>query len=194
MILFCVTAAKFVKAASEHKFKSARIFNETLVAAEMTKCNVELDSPIAIGAAVLDISKDIMYKLAYEKFPKYEEMFDCKINIVGGDTDSFFLEVVGVDMLWGLYPEMLEDALFDTSNHAEHHQLFTEAHKAELGLIKDEFKGIPYEEFVLLRPKSYSMKSFEQPNEDKRRSKGVKKSNVKSFTHMDYRKVFFYRD
>ena len=35
------------------------------------------------------------------------------------------------------------------------------------------------------------MKSSEQPKEVKRRSKGVKKSNVKSFTHMDYRKVFF---
>ena len=74
------------------------------------------------------MSEDLMYKLAYEKFPKYEKLFDCKINIVGGDTDSFFLEVVGVDMLWGLYPERLEDALLDTSNYPEHHQLFSEAH------------------------------------------------------------------
>ena len=49
----------------------------------MTKANVELSSPLAIGAAVLDISKTIMYKIVYEDFPRYEKQFDCKIRIVG---------------------------------------------------------------------------------------------------------------
>jgi hypothetical protein len=190
-IILCNTAAKLVKATSEHKFKSARIFNDKLVAAELTKINIELDSPIAIGAAVLDISKDIMYKVAYEDFPKYEQMFECKINIVGGDTDSFFLEVVGVDMIWVLYRQMMEDGLLDTSNYPPLHQMYSEAHKAELGCIKDEFAGHPYSEFILLRPKSYSMKALDQENEDKRKSKGVATRKVKGFTHDDNRKVFY---
>ena len=190
-IVLCNSLGKFVRATSEHRFKSARIFKETLVAAELTKVNVELDSPIAIGAAVLDISKDIMYRLAYDEFPKYEQMFDCKINIVGGDTDSFFLEVIGIDMIWVLYRQMMEDGLLDTSNYPELHQMYSDAHKAELGCIKDEFKGHPFSEFVLLRPKSYSMKALDMVGEDKRKSKGVSRRKVKGFTHEDYQRVFY---
>src|SRR5438477_2138183 len=190
-IILCNSVAKFVNATSEHKFKSARIFKDTLVAAELTKVNNELDSPIAIGAAVLDISEDIMYRLAYDEFPKYEQLFDCKINIVGGNTDSFFLEVIGVDMIWVLYRQMMEDGLLDTSNYPTLHQMYSDAHKAELGCIKDEFKGHPYSEFVLLRPKSYSMKAMDIPKEDKRKSKGVARRKVKGFTHDDYRRVFY---
>ena len=73
---------------------------------------------------------------------------------------------------------MMEDGLLDTSNYQVRHQMFSDAHKAELGCIKDEFKGHPYTEFVFLRPKSYSMKALDVPNEDKRKSKGVARRKV----------------
>ena len=62
-IVLCNSHDKMVKATSLHRFNTARVFTEDLVAAVLTKVNIELDAPVAIGAAVLDISKVIMYKL-----------------------------------------------------------------------------------------------------------------------------------
>jgi hypothetical protein len=157
----------------------------------MMKCNVELDAPIAIGASVLDISKYIMYKLAYVQLPKYEAMFGCKITIVGGDTDSFFMEVKGVDMISVLYPQMAADGLLDTSNYPKSHPMFSNLHKAQLNCIKDEFSGEPYAEFILLRPKAYSMlPNGGEMQSSKRKCKGVAKRKVKTFTHEDYKRTF----
>ena len=52
-IILCNSHHQFIKAASNHKFKSAIAFSGKLVAAELTKANIVLDSPIAIGAAIL---------------------------------------------------------------------------------------------------------------------------------------------
>ena len=77
-VILCNTPQKFIKATSNQKFKSAIVFCDNLIAAELTKVNITLDAPIAIGAAVLDISKTIMYAIAYHDFPKYEKQFQCK--------------------------------------------------------------------------------------------------------------------
>jgi len=188
-ITLCNSHHKMINVASNHRFMHARVFSPTLSAACLTKHNVELDAPIAIGVSVLDISKYIMYKLAYEKLAHYESAFDCKINIVGGDTDSFFIEVIGADLIGVLYPQMAVDGLLDTSNYPNTHALFSNAHKAELDCIKDEFCGVPYSEFVLLRPKSYSMLSCSD-NTSKRKCKGIVKRKVQAFSHNDYKKTW----
>ena len=190
-IVLCNSHNKMIKAASKHCFKHARIFNTNLAAACMTKCNVELDAPIAIGASVLDISKYIMYKLAYVQLPQYKQKFGCKINIVGGDTDSFFIEVKGVDMMSVLYPQMAMDGLLDTSNYPQFHPLFSNAHKAQLDCIKDEFAGSAYSEFILLRPKAYSMLPYgTATTASKRKCKGVARRKVKQFSHADFKQTF----
>ena len=86
---------------------------------------------------------------------------------------------------------MLEDGLLDTSNYNQYHQLYTDTHNAELGCIKDEFAGKVYSEFVLLRPKSYSMKpAAEAELGTKKRCKGIPRRKVAGFTHADYRGVY----
>ena len=50
---------------------------------------------------------------------KYEQQFQCRIKIVGGDTDSLFFEVKGVDLHSVLYPQMQKDGLLDTSNYED---------------------------------------------------------------------------
>ena len=92
----CKSHHQLLKAASNNIFKLTIAFNDKLVAAELTKANATLDAAIAIGAAVLDISKTIMYSLVYDEFPKYEKLFYCNLTTVGGDTDSLFFEVQGV--------------------------------------------------------------------------------------------------
>src|SRR5271163_3390731 len=132
-----------------------------------------------------------MYKIVYDNFPKYECKYNCELNIVGGDTDSLFFECVGIDLIGKLYPKMFEDGLLDVSNYDEKHPLFSKKYKAQLGCIKDEFSGKACKEFVLLRPKSYSMITVNSKELDKKKSKGVPKRKIKSFTHDDFRNVFF---
>ena len=187
----CNSPKSLLKATSQHRFMKVIEFNESLVAAQLTKANVELSSPLAIGAAVLDISKIIMYKIVYDDFPKYERQFNCNISVVGGDTDSLFFEARGVDMIGTLFPQMQQDGLLDTSNYAKNHSMFSESHKAQLGCIKDEFCGHACREFILLRPKSYSMKMNDANEFDKKKSKGVPRRKIKLFKHEDFCNVFF---
>ena len=191
-IQLCNSNQKMVKAASCPRFRDAKIFNNDLAAAIMSKINIELDTPIAIGATVLELSKLIMYRLAYEQLPKYEHQFNCKIDIVGGDTDSFFLEVGGADLLNPIYPAMLADGLLDTSNYPRDHPLFSNEYKAKLGCVKDEFMGKAYAEFILLRPKSYSMLDATGAA-GKQVCKGIAKRRLKPLHMMIIVKFLIYR-
>ena len=68
--------------------------------------------------------------------------------------------------------------------------MYSELHNAQLDCIKDEFAGKVCTEFVLLRPKSYSMKTIDSKG-DKKKSKGVARRKVVALTHKDYMEVFF---
>ena len=146
-----------------------------------------LNSTIAIGAAVLDLSKLIMYKLAYEDLPKYERELGCKFEIVGGDTDSLFIKVVGaVDLFRDVYPAMIKNRLLDTSNYPPSHPLFSNDLNAKLGCVKDEFLGKVCKEVVFLAPKCYSFEMHDGSG-PKQACKGVRKG---SLSHADYRARF----
>ena len=54
---------------------------------------IELDKPVYVGQAVLDLSKLVMYRLRYQQLASYEKKFGGEIRVAGGDTDSLFLEV-----------------------------------------------------------------------------------------------------
>src|SRR5271156_3772252 len=69
-------AVTYVKCASKPTFTGVTILAPELALVSYTNENVILKSTIAIGAAVLDLSKLIMYDLAYNKLPKYEREFD----------------------------------------------------------------------------------------------------------------------
>ena len=184
------SAYKYVEHASKPTFSGATILAPELALVHHTNENVILSSTIAIGAAVLDLSKLIMYDLAYNKLPKYESQFNCKIQIIGGDTDSLFLVVRGgVDLLREMYPAMIKDELLDTSNYPKEHPLYSNKLNSRLGCIKDEFKGEMCKEVILLAPKCYSFKLMN--DETKSTAKGVGRNVKKTFNHEDYRERYF---
>src|SRR5204863_6480759 len=144
-------AYRYVKFASTASFTGATLVAPELALIQHTNENVELKSTIAIGAAVLDLSKLIMYDLAYNKLPKYENQFCCAMRILGGDTDSLFISVRGygsepVNLVQDIYPAMIADDLLDTSNYPKTHHLYSNKLNARLGCITDEFKGEAGEE------------------------------------------------
>ena len=118
-----------------------------------------------------------MYKIAYNNFPRYERLYDCKLSIVVGDADSLFFEAIGVDLQSVLYPKMFEDGLLDTSHYGVGGEMLGDPYKAKLGCIKGEFAGKPCREFVLLRPKSYSMKTFDKDLDMNKSKERTKKKN-----------------
>ena len=181
----CNTVEKFMAYTSKPLFLSATRFAEDLVGVELLKGTVNLDKPIFIGQAVLDLSKLVMYQLRYEKLPQYEKMFGGSIRVVAGDTDSFFLKVTGMSVTNQLLPAMLDDNLLDSSNYPSDHPLYSVANKAKLGCIKDECAGIPINDAIFLRPKCYSL--FLEGGKEHKRAIGVQRFVLwKEITHSDY--------
>ena len=86
-------------------FKSGKIFRHDLTGLHMMKPVLELNRPIQVGFAVLDLSKWLMYDFHYniwmKKFPNSRLLFT--------DTDSLAYEVTDHDVYSGMAE--LEDNL-----------------------------------------------------------------------------------
>jgi hypothetical protein len=82
---------KFNKLAYSPFFYDRDIINEDIVGVHMLKPKVTLDKPIFVGQAVLDYSKLEMYYLYYKILNQCPLI--KKLQLVGGDTDSFFLTI-----------------------------------------------------------------------------------------------------
>ena len=68
---------------NSYRFKTVKLYGDNLAGVEMRKTEVKLDKPRYVGAAVLNISKTVMYDFGYEwmnKYPGSKLMFT--------DTDS----------------------------------------------------------------------------------------------------------
>lgn len=181
----CNTPEKLNTYASRPLFVSATRFSEDLVGVELLKGMVELDKPVFIGQAVLDLSKLIMYKLRYEKLSTYEKVFGGTIRVLAGDTDSFFLQVCKISVQNQLLPAMQADNLLDSSNYPHHHPLYSTSNKAKLGCIKDECAGVPIQDAIFLRPKCYSL--LLRDESEHKRAKGVQRAVLRNqIVHGDY--------
>ena len=85
-----VTEERRKKLVSEPNYDSCKFFSESLMAIEMRKTEVLMDKPIAVGQAILDISKTLVYEFWYDYLkPKYSD----NIKLCYMDTDSFVIHV-----------------------------------------------------------------------------------------------------
>ena len=179
----CNNEKKLVTYASKSTFKRTIEVSDNLIIAELIKDSICLNKPIYVGQAVLDLSKLRMYRLQYVELERYREEFHCQLNIIAGDTDSFFLECKGVDVDEKLLPAMIRDELLDTSNYAKDHPLYSTKFASQIGKFKDECGGAAkIVDAVFLKPKLYSLKTT---------SKGVVKAkgvmmNQTTLSHDDY--------
>ena len=187
-VRLCNTRQSFIAQSSKPCFRRSIIIKENLVAAILNKETIMLDRPVYIGQAVLDLSKLRMYRLQYVDLQRYREQYaGCTINIVAGDTDSFFLEVKGVSLANQLLPQMRKDCLLDTSNYPTDSVLFSRQFENKIGLFKDESGGKDvYKEWVFLRPKCYSMLC--EDNSSSHKAKGVKRGT--ELQHEQYLNIY----
>ena len=133
-------------------FCEFKIFNENLAAISSKKRSILWNKPTIVGATVLDLAKFHMFKFHYNVMKKH---FNC--FVLYSDTDSLLYEIKHLDF----YEELAtNDDLrqhFDLSNYPADHHLFNTENKMVTLKFKDEFGGVPIEEFVGLKPKMYSI-------------------------------------
>lgn len=144
------TGISVEKAVSSHTYKNFSVIDEHLVQTNHFLPVVKHMTPLAIGVAILELSKAAMVDLWYNKIFNAP---NCKISLGFSDTDSYcFLTTNKKDFWKHITPIM------DFSNYDPNHPKYDSSHKAELGFVKDELCGkFKCVEFIGLRSKTYSM-------------------------------------
>ncbi|XP_023312617.1 uncharacterized protein LOC108912513 [Anoplophora glabripennis] len=167
---------------SKPEFKAATIFNENLVAVELNKTEVFFNKPIYVGMSILDLAKTTIYDFHYDYMaPEFGN--DC--SVLYTDTDSLIYEITNKDV----YEVVRRDChtRFDTSDYpADNRYNIPQVNKKVLGMMKDEFNGMPMELFVGLRSKMYTVKRSDGDDVAlTKKIKGIKKSVINNFITLE---------
>ena len=111
-----------------------------------------MDKPIYTGAAILDISKILMYKFLYDyAIPKWGV---DKLKVGFTDTDSFLLSIETEDAYEDIKPDVPK--MFDTSDYPKDNKFgIKPQNKKVLGIMSDEMEGQILTEFIGAGPKNY---------------------------------------
>lgn len=169
---------------SRTNFVDRTIFSHQLVAIHLRRTHFKFNKPIAVGMAVLDISKTLMYDFHYSKMV---EKYGRNLKLLYTDTDSFIYNIITDD----IYDDIKVNLnVYDTSDYAKDNIYgIPLVNKKVLGKMKDENKGCIMTEFIGLRSKMYAFKV----NEDvTKKLKGVKKCVVEgSINFEDYKRCLF---
>ena len=175
---------------SEPNYDSCKQFSDSLMTIEMRKTEVSMDKPIAVGQAILDISKTLMHEFWYDYLKrKYQD----NIKLCYMDTDSFILQIQRDDFFKDINNDV--NKWFDTSNYEknDNRPLEIGKNKKVIGKFYDELGGKILTEFVALRAKTYT---YVQLNDDKleehKKAKSAKKCVIKKHLSFDlYKKALF---
>ena len=163
-------------------FKNRVILNEktNLCLIEMGKTTIFFNKFIPAGAAILDLSKTLMYNFHYSVMKRIVFPRE-RIELAYMDTDSLTYDIAISSLAQRL---MHHKRYFDFSNYPESHPLYDISNKGVLGKMKDEVKGATMREHCALRSKLYS---FQVDTYECKKAKGVKKSVVrKTLSFADY--------
>ena len=157
---------------SEPNYHTTKWFSGDLLAIEMKKAKVKMNTPVYLRLSILEISKTLIYEFCYDYMkPKYGD----NVKLCYMDTDSFIIHIKVEDF----YKDIAFDVQkrFDTSNYEVNRPLPTGKNKKVIGLMKDELRGKIMTEFVSLRSKKYSY-LIDDGGSDKK-AKGTKKCVIK---------------
>ena len=82
------------KLASEPNYHSTKCISKHLLVMEMKKIEVQINKPIYLGQAVLDLSKTLMFEFWYDYL---KSMYGDKIRLFYTNTDSFIIHIKADD-------------------------------------------------------------------------------------------------
>ena len=87
---------------SEPNYHTTKFFTEYLLAIEMKKMQIIVNTPVYLGLSILELSKRLMYEFSYDYVkPKYGE----KVKLCYIDTDSLIVYIKSDD----IYKDIAED-------------------------------------------------------------------------------------
>ena len=173
---------RLIKLVSSHKFKNVKVFDENLAIVESKRTQIEMNKPIAVGCAILELSKVHMWSYHYD----FKSKFDCELLMT--DTDSLVYNVKSDKHDFDLYAELKKDSeLYDFSNYKKDHPCYDAKNTAVIGKFKDELGGTLIKSFVGLRAKMYSV--LTQDDVEMNKAKGVAKSCQKLLRHKMYKET-----
>ena len=163
---------------------------------EQFRSTLELNRAIYTGFTVLELSKMHMYDFHYRKMRQWFP----DIKLLFTDTDSLCYQIRDPRSIYDVMWEHKEH--FDFSDYPRDHACFDTSNKKKIGLFTDELNSLPLEEFIGLRPKSYSLKYRGQVENNvvinkgledyKKVAKGTKYSvKERHIKHEHYRKALF---
>jgi hypothetical protein len=148
---FFTDEKKASKAIGRPTCKGWKEFPADLWAVEQKRPSVKLFKPVIVGAAILDLSKVLMYSYYYNTLKK---RYGDNMKLLFTDTDSLCIHVKTED----IYKDMLEfkDSL-DCADYPVGHILHDKKNKKVIGKFKNEFPDRELREFVGIRSKMYSV-------------------------------------
>ncbi len=179
---------RFLKLVAKANLKSFVRFNEGLAAVHLRFTRLTLDSPIFVGAQILDLAKYHMYFFFYRVLK--EGIFKGRVFLLGMDTDSVIVALYTNS----LYRDLKElEPYLDFSGYPTSHPLYNSGHRNTPGYFKDELNSKIMLEWVGLKAKLYSMQVgilFDVQTVS--RAKGVSKAvRKKLLKHGHYRAALF---
>ena len=179
---------RFLKLIAKSTLSNFVLFNEGLAAVHLKFIKLTLNSPIFVGAQILDLAKHHMYDFFYRVL-KRGHLKD-RVFLLGMDTDSLVLLIYTDSLHEDL--QLLEE-YFDFSDYPEDHALFNVKNKKKPGCFHDELNSRTMVEWVGLKAKLYSMQVGILFNvQTISRAKGVNKAvRKKMLKHNDYVNALF---
>ena len=186
---------KMIAIASHPTFKNFKMFDGGLAAFHVAQLTCQLNKPVFVGQAVLDISKTLTYEFFYGHL---KQKYGGDVTLLYTDTDSLIVEIKSLNV----YQDQWEHRdLFDLGEYPE--GFFQDKTNAKVpGKFKDEAKGKPITEFIGLSSKMYSYVVAERrdPDEDAvvprprgevKKAKGITRATLNGVTHLNYKQCIY---
>ena len=167
---------------SEPNYNTTKWFSENLLAIEMKKIKIKVNSPICLGFSIIEISQTLMYEFWYDYIkPTYQD--NAKLCYM--DTGSFIINIKTEDF----YEDIVDDfeKRFDTSNCEVNRPFPKGKNKKVTELMKTELEGKVMTKLAALRPKTYLylMNDGKNDKKAKRTKKCVIKTTLKFNDYKD---------
>ena len=173
------------KLVAEPNYHTTKHLSENLMAIEMRKTQVVMNTPIYLGQAIFHISKTLMYEFWHDYLkPKYGD----KIKLCYMDTDSFIVHIETEDFYIVIAKDV--DKWFETSVYDKDHNrpLPIGKNKKVIGMFKEELNGKIMTELCAPRAKTYAFKY--DNDKEKKKTKGTKKCVIKNdLTFENYKEL-----
>ncbi len=170
---------KLQKLVNTAHYTNFDIIHSNLVGVSLKQQRVMLNKPIILGAVILDLSKQYMYKFHYEVIMKAYSPKSVKVLVM--DTDGILYSFLDKDPFHMIkkYPQW-----FDTYNFKANDPFYNPNFAQCLGRFKFVFGGELISEYISLKPKLYSILFVN--DEAKKLAKGVPRQTMNLITHQDY--------